>query len=184
MLAAAPAHPSALFSKDIVDLTRHYASMMLDDRLKAALAAYKAGDVAMGDKARAQVESLARKTDTLAANQQETMASWVDARAYGDTPREKAEFATQAKAIVTIWGGTGHLSDYASRAWSGLYADYYLPRWQMMLDDARAAALTHKPFDEAASIARIRVWEEKWVANGQSYAHAAPPIRCAPPRNC
>lgn len=182
MLAAAPAHPSALFAKDIVDLTRHYASMRLDDRLKAALAAYKAGDVAGGDKARAQISDLARKIDTLAANQQETLASWVkDARAYGDTPQEKADYATQAKAIVTIWGGTGHLSDYASRAWSGLYADYYLPRWQMMLEDARAAALAHRPLDEAAAIARIRAWEEQWVANGKDYAHAAPtdPVRAA-----
>ena len=104
-----------------------------------------------------------------------------DARAYGDTPQEKADYATQAKAIVTIWGGTGHLSDYASRAWSGLYADYYLPRWQMMLEDARAAALAHRPLDEAAAIARIRAWEEQWVANGKDYAHAAPtdPVRAA-----
>ncbi|KAH1472064.1 hypothetical protein KXX06_006620, partial [Aspergillus fumigatus] len=149
--------------------------MRLDDRLKTALAAYKAGDVAGGDKARAQISDLARKIDTLAANQQETLASWVkDARAYGDSPREKADYTTQAKAIVTIWGGTGHLSDYASRAWSGLYADYYMPRWQMMLEDARAAALAHRPLNEAAAIARIRAWEEQWVANGQSYPHAAP----------
>ena len=180
MLAAAPAKPNQLFTRDLVDLARHYASMVLDEHLKAALAAYQAGDLAKGDAERAQVEGLARRIDALAAGQQETLASWVaDARAYGDSAREKADYATQAKAIVTIWGGTGHLSDYASRAWSGLYADYYLPRWQMLLSDQREAAASGHKLDEAASIARIRAWEEQWVGNGQSYRHAAPanPLR-------
>jgi len=114
------------------------------------------------------MEHLAQQIDAISANQQETLASWVaDARAYGDTPAQKAEYARHAKAIVTIWGGTGHLSDYASRAWAGLYAGYYLPRWQMMLEAQRAAALSHQKIDEAATIARIRDWERQWVEHGR-----------------
>jgi len=168
MLAAAPAQASPLLARDVVELVRHYASMALDDRLIAATKAYQAGDVAAGDKARAAMEHLAQQIDAISANQQETLASWVaDARAYGDTPAQKAEYARHAKAIVTIWGGTGHLSDYASRAWAGLYAGYYLPRWQMMLEAQRAAALSHQKIDEAATIARIRDWERQWVEHGR-----------------
>jgi alpha-N-acetylglucosaminidase len=128
MLAAAPARPSPMLTYDLVDLTRHYASIMLDARLKAALDAYRSGDVAGGDHARAAMTELAEHIDHLAGNQQETLGSWIaDARAAGDTPQEKDRFAQEAKAIVTVWGGQGHLSDYASRAWQGLYVGYYLP---------------------------------------------------------
>jgi len=174
LLAHAPARRSALFARDVVDLVRHEASLALDDRLKAALVAYRDGDLAAGDRARAGVETLARHIDALAANQQETLASWVgDARTYGDTPAEKVANARAARAVVTVWGGTGHLSDYASRAWAGLYADYYLPRWQMLLADLRAARAAGSPFDEAASLARIRAFENSWVADA--------PLRATPP---
>jgi alpha-N-acetylglucosaminidase len=105
MLAAAPAHPAPLLTYDLVDLTRHYASMMLDDRLKAALAAYRAGDVARGDKARAAMEQLAATSTIWRAISRKRWA--VDRRRArpGDTPAEKARFAQEAKAIVTVWGG-------------------------------------------------------------------------------
>jgi alpha-N-acetylglucosaminidase len=175
MLAAAPARPAPLLTYDLVDLTRHYASLMLDARLKAALAAYGAGDVAAGDRARAGMVRLALQIDHLAGNQQETLGTWIaDARAQGDSPAEKAHFAQDAKAVVTIWGGQGHLSDYASRAWQGLYAGYDLPRWQMLLAARRAAALAHRPFDEPATQAAIRQWEQAWVTDGRLWPRRRP----------
>lgn len=175
MLAAAPAKLAPLLTYDLVDLTRHYASLRLDDQLKAALAAYSAGNIAQGDKARAAMEQLALHIDHLAGNQQETLGSWIaDARAAGDTPTEKAHFAQDAKAIVTIWGGEGHLSDYASRAWQGLYAGYYLPRWQMLLSAQREAALAHRPLDDKAMQTRIRQWEQAWVADDRLWPRQRP----------
>lgn len=175
LLAAAPKKAPSLLVYDIVDLTRHYASLRLDEALAATLAAYRDGKVDEGDKARAHVVELARQIDLLAGNQQETLGTWVaDARAYGETPAEKARFAADAKAIVTIWGGEGHLSDYASRAWQGLYAGYYLPRWQIFLEAQRKAAVSGHPFDEAATIKTIREWETKWVEDGRPWTRQRP----------
>ncbi|MBB6504312.1 alpha-N-acetylglucosaminidase [Sphingomonas endophytica] len=166
---------STLFRYDLVDLVRHEASLALDDHLKAAVAAYQRGDVAAGDRAAARITSLARAIDRLIGGQQETLASWIaDARAYGDTPTERRRFEEDAKAQVTVWGGAGHLGDYASKAWAGLYADYYLPRWTMYLSEARAAARAGRPVDDAAFLKRLHAWEMRWVADGRSYRAAAP----------
>jgi Alpha-N-acetylglucosaminidase (NAGLU). len=147
----------------------------LDERLKSAIAAYKAGDLATGDRATAAAERLAKDIDALAGNQQETLGSWLaDAAAYGDTPAEKAAFVEQAKAVVTVWGGTGHLSDYASRAWQGLYAGYYWPRWQRFLAAQRAAAAAHQPFDAKATAAAIRDWQAAWLKDGKMWARQRP----------
>ncbi len=131
LLKLAPAYgQSPLYRYDLVDLTRHAASLSLDDSVKAAVAAYQKGDVATGDRETARVKALALAIDHLIGGQQESLASWIaDARAYGDTPAEKTAYEQNAKAQVTIWGGRGHLGDYASKAWAGMYADYYLPRW-------------------------------------------------------
>lgn len=175
LLAAAPSKPAPLLTYDIVDLTRHYASLELDHLLKATLGAYRDGRLAQGDQSRARMVTLARQIDLLSGNQQETLGSWIaDARAYGDTPAEKARFAQDAKAIVTIWGGEGHLSDYASRAWQGLYAGYYLPRWEQFLDARRKAATSGQPFDEKAALAPIRAWEQQWVADGRQWPRERP----------
>jgi len=175
LLAAAPRRPAPLFTYDLVDFTRHYASLRLDARLRDAVAAYVAGDIAKGDRDAALAATLAQEIDALIGNQQETLGSWIaDARAYGDTPAEKDAFEEQAKAIVTSWGGEGHLSDYASRAWQGLYAGYYLPRWQLFLAAQRKAALAHQPLDEAATAAAIKKWEQSWLTDGRTWPRRRP----------
>lgn len=172
---AAQHRDSALFRYDLVDLVRHEASLALDDHLKAAVAAYQRGDVAAGDRETARITAMAQAIDRLIGGQQETLASWIgEARAYGDTPAERRRFEEDAKAQVTIWGGAGHLGDYASKAWAGLYADFYLPRWTMYLGEARAAALAGRPVDEAASLERLHAWENRWVSDGRTYRAAAP----------
>lgn len=176
LLALAPGHrDSALFRYDLVDLVRHAASLALDDHVKAAVAAYQKGDVASGDRETARVKRIALAIDGLIGGQQETLASWIDdARGYADSPADARRFEQDAKAQVTIWGGAGHLGDYASKAWAGLYADYYLPRWTMYLADARAAALARRPLDDAAFTKKLRAWEDAWVADARVYRATAP----------
>ena len=166
---------SPLFRSDLVDFTRHYASLRLDDELRRAIAGYKAGDIAAGDAAAAKVRMLAQAIDRLIGGQSESLASWVaDARAYADTPEEARAYVGDAKAQVTIWGGEGNLADYASKAWQGLYAHFYLPRWTLFLRSLRAAAVAGRPLDEAATRKAILGWERQWVADGAVYRQDRP----------
>ena len=175
LLAAAPSRPSALLTYDLVEFARHFATLELDDRLARAIAAYQRGDLAAGDADAARVTRLAMMIDGLLGNQQETLGTWIaEARAYAATPAERARFAQDAKAVVTVWGGEGHLSDYASRAWQGLYAGYYLPRWQIFLATQRRAVISDKPFDEPAARAEVARFERMWLADGRQWPRRRP----------
>ncbi|MET3666131.1 alpha-N-acetylglucosaminidase [Caulobacter sp. 1776] len=162
-----------LFVLDLVDATRHLASLEIDGQLQAAVAAYRRGDTAAGDRARGEVEALALSIDALLGVQPETLATWIaDARAYGDTPADAAAYVANAKAQVTVWGGEGNLNDYASKAWQGLYRDFYLPRWSRFLDALKAAGTG--PFDEAAVTRDGVAWERAWVAADTAYRRERP----------
>ncbi|MGZ5948158.1 MAG: alpha-N-acetylglucosaminidase TIM-barrel domain-containing protein, partial [Caulobacteraceae bacterium] len=162
-----------LFVLDLVDAVRHLASEEIDVTLMQAVAAYGRGDRALGDRARRRVEALALTLDRLLGVHAETLATWIDAaRAYADTSSDARAYVLNAKAQVTVWGGQGNLADYASKAWQGLYRDFYLPRWSMFLE-ALAAPRTG-PFDEAAAVREITAWEQAWVEADTAYVRVAP----------
>lgn len=162
-----------LYMIDLVEAARHLGTQGLDLALQAAVAGYRRGDRATGDAARAWVEQLAHRLDELMGAQPQSLATWIDeARAYADTPADAQAYVRNAKAQVTIWGGDGNLNDYASKAWQGLYRDFYLPRWTMFLDALRAAG--SGPFDEAAVVAKITAWEHAWVERDDRYVRTRP----------
>lgn len=174
LTALAPAYvDEPLFVLDLSDATRHLATLKIDDLLQAAVAAYRRGDVAAGDQARAEIEALALSIDKLLGVQPETLATWIDdARAYGDTPADAAAYVANAKAQVTVWGGEGNLNDYASKAWQGLYRGFYLPRWSMFLDALKAAGTG--TFDEPAAVRASIAWERAWVNAEVAYRREKP----------
>lgn len=174
LTALAPAYANEpLFVLDLTDATRHLATLKIDDLLQAAVAAYRRGDIAAGDQARAEIEALALSIDKLLGVQPETLATWIDdARAYGDTPADAASYVANAKAQVTIWGGEGNLNDYASKAWQGLYRGFYLPRWSMFLDALKAAGTG--VFDEPAAVRASIAWERAWVDAEVAYRREKP----------
>ena len=171
-LAPAYAH-ERLFVLDLADAARHLATEEIDLLLMAAVAAYRRGDLAAGDTARRKAEDLALQLDALCGVHAETLATWIDAaRAYADNPADARAYVLNAKAQVTVWGGAGNLADYASKAWQGLYRDFYLPRWRRFLDALRAAGAG--PFDEARVVAEIAAWEQAWVDSDTAYARTVP----------
>jgi alpha-N-acetylglucosaminidase len=165
---------SDLFDIDLVDAARHLASEEIDLLLMRAVAAYRRGDRVEADAARRKIEDLALAADALMGVRcAETLGQWIDqARAYGDTAAEARAYVRNAKAQITVWGGQGNLADYASKAWQGMYADFYQPRWARFLDALRMAGAG--PFDEAAVVADIVAWEQAWVAQDKSYVRKPP----------
>lgn len=162
-----------LFVIDLVDATRHLVSEEIDLLLVQTVAAYQRGELAAGDRDRRKITELALALDTLLGVQRESLATWIaDARAYGDNGVDAQAYVLNAKAQVTVWGGQGNLNDYASKAWQGLYRDFYLPRWMRFLDALRAAQTA--PFDEAAVVRGIAAWEEAWVEQDVAYRHERP----------
>ncbi|WP_417760415.1 alpha-N-acetylglucosaminidase [Shewanella sp.] len=152
-----------LFQYDLVDLVKQSVSLHSDALLQQAVAAYQAGDIKAGDAAASKFALLMTKLDKLMGLHQETLHSWLsDAAAYGDNPQEQRYYVHNAKLQITQWGGT-KLKDYASKAWQGMYADYYLPRWQLYLQLLRGAQVSKQPLDDAAAQQAVIDWESSWI---------------------
>lgn len=164
---------SQLYVRDLVDVVRHLGSEEIDFALMGAVAAYRLDNTEAGDRARRKAQEMTLALDALMGVQPHGLASWIDAaRAYADNPADAAAYVRNAKAQVTVWGGQGNLSDYASKAWQGLYRHYYWPRWSMLLDAVRAAG--SRPFDETKVIAEIEAWEQAWIARDDRYVRERP----------
>jgi alpha-N-acetylglucosaminidase len=174
LMALAPGFAGEpLFVLDLVDAARHLVAQETDVLLQGAVAAYRRGDLAAGDQARRKIADLASGLDGLLGVLPEGLASWIDgARAYADNPADARAYVLNAKTQVTVWGGRGNLNDYASKAWQGLWRDFYLPRWQRFLDAARTAGAG--PFDEAAVVRELVEWEHAWIAREGAYARQRP----------
>lgn len=81
------------------------------------------------------------------------LENWIAyARNFGNTPEEKDYYETDARRIITTWGGGGILNDYAPKTWSGLIRDYYIPRYKLYYESKKNSI----PFD-------LKSWEENWI---------------------
>ena len=176
LLATADDYASSdLFRYDLVDFTRHYASQELDLLLQNIVHAYERGDITTADAGVNKLVDVVSRLDLLLGGQQETLSTWIGAAAAnGTTAEERRYHERNAKAQVTIWGGAGNLNDYASKAWQGLYKDFYLPRWTMFLAAMKRAAQARTPLDEPRVRADIAAWEHQWVERKVEYQRAEP----------
>ena len=127
-------------------------------------AAYRAGDragmVAASEEFLALCDDLAA---VLRTRPEFSLDDWIrDAREWGSTPQEKDYYERNARTIITVWGDTTHLSDYANRDWDGLVDSFYKVRWQMFFDAVLAAFDAGEPFDNRPLDAAIRAFELQW----------------------
>ena len=99
--------------------------------------------------------------ELLACHQSFSLKNWIDqARTWGDTEEEKDYYEECARIILTSWGGTGQLTDYANRQWSGLVRNYYRQRWEMFWNEIIADVEGTGPeFDQKDFEKRIRAFE-------------------------
>ncbi len=174
LVALPESERSELLKYDLIDLTRHAVTQHIDMLLQHSMLAYQQGDIKQGDDWRQQAKALILGVDALIGGQQESLHSWVkEARDYADTPKLAALYERNARRQVTSWGGL-KLKDYASKAWQGMYADFYLPRWELMFDAQRKAAQQGKALDKAAVEQQLVDWEAAWLDKPMKAASAQP----------
>ena len=134
---------SQLYMNDAVEFAALYLAELADRCYEDAL---KKGPDAHVKVART-VEILKVVDGLLASHPDYNLKLWVDyARAYGQDEAQKNLYESNAKRLITTWGGWQE--DYAARFWAGLIGDYYIPRIQ-------------KYFSNEAS--GLDQWEENWI---------------------
>jgi alpha-N-acetylglucosaminidase len=146
---------SDLYRADAIELTAQYLGSRVDEQIKLAMDAHRAGRA--DERARHAASALALLDDIdalLVAHPINRLDRWVNfARRWGDTPGESDYFEADAKRQITTWGGPS-LSEYASKVWSGLTREYYRARWEQFFNGLAAG----KPVD-------VKAWEESWITS-------------------
>lgn len=150
---------------DLIDVSRHYYSLCIDEDLIECVKAYQQKDIAKGDQLFKKIEKQVLDIDkTMSGQPLNSVDNWVkSASEYGSTPEVSKLYAKNAKTLITLWGGEGHLNDYASRSWKGMYKGFYWPRWKMFLESLKKSAVNNTSFDENKERESIKNWEIKWT---------------------
>ena len=166
-LQAGPAaRKSSAYQRDLVDTTRQALGnigLTLRDEMAAA---YDKKDAAAFEKAAGKFMALGRDMDKFLGTRTEFMlGKWIDdAKSWAADKSEQTYYERDARSIITIWGGS--LTDYAGRQWNGLMRDYYLPRWQLLIDATLVELKGGKPVDRQAL-------EKQWREHDLEFAMTA-----------
>ncbi len=167
LLQAGPAaRKSSAYQRDLVDTTRQALGnlgFMWRDEMAAA---YDRKDAVAFKKAADQFMALGRDMDKFLGTRSEFMlGKWIDdAKSWAADKDEQAYYEKDARSIITIWGGG--LTDYAGRQWNGLMRDYYLPRWQILIDATLVELKGGAPVDRPAL-------EKQWRNHDLKFATTA-----------
>ena len=149
----------SLFTIDAIEFTCQYLGLKADKLIEKF---YKQGssDYELIDEA---ISILTTVDKLLESHPEWKLKNWTDfAAGWGDTPEEKAYYVSNAKRLITTWGGENN--EYAAKTWSGLLRDYYIPRWKLF----SAAKKNSSAFD-------MLKWEENWIPHWGGFCDTALP---------
>jgi len=139
---------SPLYRNDALEIVMHYLGAKADQYYAEALQADSLGQKQRKEQLAKQTIDILKAIDRLLeSHPTDRLQAWVDfARAKGKNKTTKDYYESNAKRLITTWGGVQN--DYAARLWSGLIRDYYIPRITLRLSG--------KEQERAA-------WEEQWI---------------------
>ena len=130
-------------------------------------AAYRQSDISKAHEVAAQMRQMLDDIDALVScDTQFSLKRWLDdASACGRTPEEAAYYRRNARTIITIWGDSNTLLDYATRLWGGMMESYCAPRWEMYIDEILSCIEEGREYDQAALFERMASFEKAWAAS-------------------
>ena len=157
------------FQYDLVDLTRQVlANYALPVQQQITLA-YQRNDKDDFEKYSTEFIELIDDMDKLLATRKDfLLGPWIaDARSWGETEEEKALYEQNARDLITLWGGgDNRLHEYSNRQWSGLFNDFYKPRWEQFFADVKN---NWGEFDQDKFDEKIKQWEWNWVLERKDF---------------
>ena len=150
---------------DVVNIGRQVLGGYFQQLRDRFVMAYKAGNVKEVQLIGKQMKTLLEETDELVAcHPTFSLKQWIDkARAIGVNAKEKDYYEINARTLVTVWGDTDQLTDYARRGWSGLISNYYVPRWDMFIHEVTDCCVQHRTFDKKAFNEQCYRWGRQFI---------------------
>jgi len=156
---------------DLTDLTRQILSNFFVDVHGLFVAAYQRKDLKNAQSVGASLlEIITYLDDVLGTNVNFLLGIWLeDAKSWAKTQEESKAYEFNARNQVTLWGPTGQITDYASKAWAGLYHDYYYKRWSFFIDNVYSSISSGNPFNQNTYDQQILLLEQSWGHETVSY---------------
>jgi alpha-N-acetylglucosaminidase len=127
---------------DLVDVTRQILSNRTQLMHKEMVKAFQSKNKTLFElKAKALLDIMFEEDTLLATRKEFLLGNWLEkAKALGNTAAQKDMLERNARNLITVWGDKGvaeELHDYSCREWSGMIRDFYIPRWQVFINDLR-----------------------------------------------
>jgi alpha-N-acetylglucosaminidase len=150
---------------DVINIGRqvlgNYFGSVRDEFAKA----YEDGNVVLlKSKGKKMKEILVDMEKLLDCHSTFSLKNWIsDARDIGKDNAEKDYYEKNARTLITAWGDTPHLTDYANRSWAELTDQYYAVRWNHFIDKVIEAAEAKQTFDEKDFYNWSVSFERGWI---------------------
>ena len=160
------------FRFDLVNVARQTLADHADGVHSHLVKAWRAKDAARFAQASQRFLELISDLDELLSTREEfLLGAWLaDARRWGATPAEIAKCEWNARRVLTLWGETLAINDYARKQWSGMLSGYYGPRWKRCFDAASAALRSGAPFDQKKFHQDLVPWTASWADGRETFA--------------
>jgi len=152
-----------LYTRDLVDLMKHYLGDATFFSLQRVVNAWQNGDRAEFKTCRRDYLELLDDLDRLVGTRPEyRLSKWInDARRWGTDSTEADFYEKNARLQLTVWGSTV-LFDYARKEWSGLISNFYAPRFERYFDVL--AKTDPDAFSQDEWSKSIAQWELDWCS--------------------
>lgn len=155
---------SPTFRYDLVDLTRQALSKLANQVYMDTIKAFQEKDARSLSIHSKKFVQLIKDIDMLLASDENfLLGPWIEsAKALAVTPSEMKQYEWNARTQVTMWYDTtktnqSKLHDYANKFWSGLLAEYYLPRASSYFSYLLRSVLENESF-------RLEEWRREWIS--------------------
>ena len=154
------------YRHDLVNIARQALSNHAGQLYARTVAAYNAKDVAGYRKSSQEFLQLIYDIDELlATNDEFLLGTWIeDAKRWGQTDAERARLEWNARRVLTLWGKTPALRDYAWKEWSGMLSGFYAKRWELFFQRQLESLQANRPFDEHACHGELLKLEDQWAS--------------------
>jgi len=159
------------YRHDLVNIARQALSNHAGRLYARTAAAYDAKDpAAYGKASREFLQLICDVDELLATNDEFLLGAWIeDAKRWGQTGAERARLEWNARRVLTLWGKTPALRDYAWKEWSGMLSSFYAKRWELFFQRQLEALQADKPFDQQACHVELLKLENQWASRTERY---------------
>lgn len=122
-------------------------------------------------RANAFIDLLHDMDDLVSTRKEFLLGVWLEnAKRWGNTPLEKDRLEWNARRVITLWGETQWIDDYAGKEWAGMLNGFYAIRWHTYFDAIKLAMEHDQEANHELAIKDIFKWEYNWASQRREYA--------------